>query len=612
MTSQPAGPVDVLVVGAGPTGLALAAQLVAFGATVRIVDRRPEPGRESRALVVQPRTLEALRPLGVTPALLRRGEKDARVQLHLDGRDLTVPLSAPGLGDTSYPFLLVLRQAETEAALLAHLGGRGLEVEWGTEFLASRSDEAGVDSAVRHADGRHERVRARYLVGCDGAHSTVRRSAGIDFPGASYRRSVLLADATLTEDLAAAAAHVFVGRHGVLGLLAVGEHAPWRILLVRTGQPGRPGEPPAQEVRTMVDILTGGRVRVREVAWTATIPLQRRLAATFRSGRVFVAGDAAHTHSPAAAQGMNTGIQDACNLGWKLALAARDPGAATLLDTYQAERRPVARAVVALTHLAFWVETADNLPVRRARAAVAPLAVPLGLRFAWPRTLAFHAIGQLWVRYPHGPAAVEGQPRLRRGPKAGHRLPDARLRRGQVPCRLHQALATPAFQLLLCGPPEAWDRQQLARFRERYGDLVVLHRLAPHPVPGVLYDPSGDALARLGARNGAQYLVRPDGHVGYRCAGYDLTDLQGHMARWVGGDAVDPEASLAGPWAVGKRRVVRESLGDQRPLCARLPRTSLELERKGDVCDETEDQRSGCDDPGRRHRRPLHRLPDQW
>jgi 2-polyprenyl-6-methoxyphenol hydroxylase-like FAD-dependent oxidoreductase len=560
MTGQPASSIEVLVVGAGPTGLALAAQLAAFGATVRVVDRRTGPGRESRALIVQPRTLEVLRPLGVTQALLDRGDPTARIRLHLNGRDLTVPLSDPGLGDTSYPFLLVLRQAETETALLGHLGSLGLRVEWGTEFQAYRNDEAGVVSTLRHADGRQERVRARYLVGCDGASSTVRRSAGIGFEGASYRRSVLLADVTLTAELPAAAAHVFVGRHGVLGLLAAGEHAPWRILLVRTHRPSRPGEPTAEEVGAIADVLSSGRVRVRDVAWTATIPLQRRLAAVFRSGRVFLAGDAAHTHSPAAAQGMNTGIQDACNLGWKLALAARNLGAAMLLDTYDAERRPVARAVLALTHLAFWVETADTLPVRRARAAVAPLAVPLGLRFTWPRTLAFRTVGQLWVRYPHGPAAVEGQPRLRRGPKAGSRLPDAPLRRGQVPCRLHEALATPAFQLLLCGPPDAWDRQQLAQFHERYGGLVVLHRLGTHPAPGVLYDPSGDALTRLGARNGAQYLVRPDGYVGYRCAGYDLADLQGHMARWVGGDAVDPGGCLPGPSAVGNRRVVRGSL----------------------------------------------------
>jgi 2-polyprenyl-6-methoxyphenol hydroxylase-like FAD-dependent oxidoreductase len=159
MTGHPSGPVDVLVVGAGPTGLALTAQLAAFGATVRIVDRRAVPGRESRALVVQPRTLEVLRSLGATQALLDRGDAAAQVRLHLDGRDLVLPLSDLGLADTSYPFLLVLRQAETEAALLAHLRGRGLAVEWSTEFTTYHSSEAGVTATLRHPDGRHEQVQ---------------------------------------------------------------------------------------------------------------------------------------------------------------------------------------------------------------------------------------------------------------------------------------------------------------------------------------------------------------------------------------------------------------------------------------------------------------------
>ncbi|HEX8859331.1 MAG TPA: FAD-dependent oxidoreductase [Actinomycetes bacterium] len=531
MTAEPTGPVDVLVVGAGPTGLVLATQLAAFGATVRVVDRRPVPGRESRALVVQPRTLEVLRPLGVTPALLDRGDTAALVRLHLDSRDLTIPLCDLGPGDTSYPFLLVLPQAQTEAALLAHLGEQGPSVEWGTEFLAYRSDEEGIVSTLRHADGRQERARTRYLVGCDGAGSSVRRCAGISFEGAGYRRSVLLADAILDADISTDALHVFVGPHGVLGLFPTGEHAPWRVLVVRVLRPGRTATP-AAEVRALADVLSGGRVRLREVAWTANIPLQRRLAAAFGSGRVFLAGDAAHTHSPAGAQGMNTGIQDACNLGWKLALSARGLGAASLLDTYAAERRPVARTLLAFTHLTFWVETADNLLVRRARAAVAPIAVPLGLRSTRLRALALRTIGQLWVRYRRGPATVEGRPRLGRGPHAGQRLPDAPLFCGQIPGRLHGALATPAFQLLLCGPPSAWDPQQLAQFRERYGGLVAVHRLSIRPDPDALYDPSGATLARLGAGNGAQYLVRPDGYIGYRCAGFDLADLQRHMARW--------------------------------------------------------------------------------
>ena len=540
MATRPTGSVDVLVVGAGPTGLALAAQLAAFGATVRVVDRRRVPGRASRALVVQPRTLEVLRPIAVTQALLDRGDHAARVQLHLGDREVTVPLSGFDLDDTSYPFLLVLRQAEVEAALIAHLAGRGHSVGWGTELLSYRRDEAGVLVTLRHHGGHTELVRARYLVGCDGANSTVRRQAGVAFKGGDYQRSVLLADLDLDEDLPSGAAHAFVGPQGALVLFAAGEHARWRLLAVQARRPGGATEPPTADVQAVVEVLTGGRVRARNVAWTAQIGLQHRLAATFRSGRVFLAGDAAHTHSPAGAQGMNSGIQDASNLGWKLALVSRGTASKALLDSYDAERRPVAHAVLALTHVLFWMETADNPVVRRARAALAPLVVSLALRHGWLRALGFRVVGQLWVHYPRGLAAVEGSPRLRRGPRAGHRLPDASLLGGQVPCRLHQALATPAFHLLLCGPPPAWDQQRLARFQQRFGNLIVVHRLGTEPFPGTLCDPSGAALARLGAREGAQYLIRPDGYVGYRCGGFDLEGLEHYLATVVPGQAAAP------------------------------------------------------------------------
>ena len=237
---------------------------------------------------------------------------------------------------------------------------------------------------------------------------------------------------------------------------------------------------------------------------------------------------------------MNSGIQDASNLGWKLALVSRGIASKALLDSYDAERRPVAHAVLALTHVLFWMETADNPVVRRARAALAPLAVSLALRHGWLRALGFRVVGQLWVRYPRGLAAVEGSPRLRRGPRAGHRLPDASLLSDEVPCRLHQALATPAFHLLLCGPPPAWDQQRLARFQQRFGNLIVVHRLATEPFSGALCDPSGAALARLGAREGAQYLIRPDGYVGYRCGGFDLEGLEHYLAAVVPGQAAAP------------------------------------------------------------------------
>ena len=529
------GSADVLIVGAGPTGLALAAQLVAFGATVRIVDRRPTPSRPSRALVVQPRTLEMLRPIGVTPALVARGETTAAARLHLRGRQVTVAMHDAGLRDTPYPFLLILRQAETEAVLRDHLRDRALIVDWGTEYLSSRMEHSGVEAVLRHSDGVEEHVDVGFVAGCDGADSAVRRGVGIDFVGAAYRQSVVLADVVIDAKLSAEPVHAFVSPHGGLVLFAGGEHAPWRVVLIRGRRSREAGALDADGLRSQVATVTAGRVVVRDVAWITDIPQQHRLASTFRSGRVVLAGDAAHVHSPAGARGMNTGIQDACNLGWKLGLVIGGRGDEALLDTYDAERRPAARMSMLLTHLIFFGEAADHPVLERARAALAPLIVPAAVRLSWPRRYALHTIGQLRVRYPRGALAIEGRPRPRDGPRAGSRMPDARLIRGRTPCRLHDALATPRFHLLLCGPPKCWSRSQISAMRQRFDGVVDVHEIGAEAGVDALHDPSGELLHQLGARPSAQYLVRPDGHVAYRSAGADLGPVVGHLARWLPG-----------------------------------------------------------------------------
>lgn len=529
--------VDVLVVGAGPTGLALAAQLLAFGASVRIIDRRPTPVRESRALIIQPRTLEMLRPIGVTPALIARGETTASARLHLDGRAVTVAMHDAGLVDTPYPFLLVLRQAQTEAVLRDHLRDRALAVEWSTEFLFRRAGPAGLVAVVRHADGTHEPVDARYVAGCDGAGSTVRRDVGIEFVGAAYDQSVLLADVAIDAELSAEPVHAFVSPHGGLVLFAGGEHAPWRVILIRGRRSRDGGSLDADGLRALVTTLTASRVDVRTVAWMSDIPQQHRLADTFRSGRVVLAGDAAHVHSPAGARGMNTGIQDACNLGWKLGLVARAVGDEQLLDTYDAERRPAARISLLLTHLLFFGEAADHPMLERSRAALAPLVVPAAVRLPQLRRLALRTIGQLGVGYPRGALAIEGRPTLRRGPRAGSRMPDAPLYRDGTACRLHDVLAAPRFHLTLCGPPQIWSPTQVSSTRQRFDGLVDVHEVSAEPVTRALHDLDGALLPQLGARPAAQYLVRPDGHIAYRSSDTDLGPVTRHLARWLPGAA---------------------------------------------------------------------------
>lgn len=520
---------DVLIVGAGPTGLALAAQLRAFGTAVRIVERRRTPTRPSRALVVQPRTLEVLRPTGVSAGLLAVGDPDATARMHLGRTAVTVAMRDDGLRGTAFPFLLLLRQAEVERVLRDHLRERGVDVEWGTEFVGSRTRPDGVRAELRRDDGTVEHADAAWLAGCDGADSAVRRDAGIGFAGAAYRQSVLLADVDIDADLVAARGHVFVSPRGGLVLLDVGEHATWRVIAVRGRRDRDAGPADPDHVARRVAVETGGRVTVRRVAWISDIPQQRRLADRLLAGRTVLVGDAAHVHTPAGARGMNTGLQDAANLGWKLAVAARG-GDARVLDSYAAERRPAALRSMLLTHLLFQAEAADHPLLRRARAAVAPFAVPLAVGLPLLRRVGLRIIGQLTVGYPPGPVAVEGDPRVHGGIPAGARLPDFALLRDGAPCRVHDLLATPGFHVLLCGSSQGWSHVDIADLRRRLGDLVAVHRLGARPIDGQAYDPRGPVLRRLGARRGpAQYLVRPDGHVGFRCAGADPDALVAHV-----------------------------------------------------------------------------------
>jgi 2-polyprenyl-6-methoxyphenol hydroxylase-like FAD-dependent oxidoreductase len=534
VTPATGDPLDVLVVGAGPTGLTLAGQLRAFGATVRIVDRQLDRVHESRALAVQPRTLEVLRGLGLAEELIARGNDAVWVQLHAGGRVVRIRLFGLGLDDTAYPYLLFVSQAETEQILLDHLAGRGRPVERGVELVGFHADPDAVSCTLGHRDGRTEQVRTRYLVGCDGAHSTVRRAAGISFQGGAYPQTFALADLEV-DGLDRDAAHAFAGQEGIMLFFPLGQPATWRMLAMHPSLQGRrePAQPSLGELQALADAMTGDSVRLHDPVWRTYFGLQHRHATRYQAGRIFLAGDAAHVHSPAGAQGMNTGIQDAWNLGWKLALVSRGTTDEALLDSYDAERRPVGGFVVRFTDRAFSAATSTNPLVRTLRTQLAPRLLPLAWRFDRAVAYGFRTISQLNISYRHSPAVQEGRPTLRRGPRAGDRLPDARITREGQERWLGEALAAPSFHLLLCGPPVDWHPSQLTALRHRYPDTLAVHHLAREATPGALHDFDGQAFARLGADGTAQYLIRPDGHIGYRAGGSDLAGLQHYLTRWL-------------------------------------------------------------------------------
>jgi 2-polyprenyl-6-methoxyphenol hydroxylase-like FAD-dependent oxidoreductase len=541
------GQLSVLIVGAGPTGLTLAAQLHALGASVRIVDRQLDRVHESRALVVQPRTLEVLRALGISEQLVARGNDAVQLWLHFGERVVPIRLFDVGLDDTAYPFLLFISQAETEAVLNEHLAEHGIEVERGVELVTFSTGEHYVTCTLRHRDGSTEQLRARYLVGCDGAHSRIRSGARIPFEGGRYPHTFALGDLEVDGELERDAAHAFIGTPGMLFFFPLGRPATWRMLGMRPPVPDAGegeqelAEPSLADLQAISDRFTGGRLRLRDPVWLTYFRLHHRHAAHYRAGRVFLAGDAAHVHSPAGAR-MNTGIQDAWNLGWKLALVDRGVADHALLDSYEAERRPVGRLVLRFTDRATRIATSPNALVRLMRTQVVPRLAPLALRSKRGRPLVYRTLSQLAIRYRHSPAVEEGQPTLRRGPKAGDRLPDARIARDGQTSSLQETLATPTYHLLLCGSPVDWDANQVAALQDSYAGLVAIHRLSREAAPGVLHDLDGQASARLGIEHTAQYLVRPDGYVGYRSAGPDLNGIKRYLARWLPGAGAPPTA----------------------------------------------------------------------
>ncbi|MEU2348486.1 FAD-dependent monooxygenase [Modestobacter sp. NPDC049651] len=511
MTGSP----DVLVVGAGPTGLALALQAARHGASVRVVDRRGDPVRRSRAMIVHPRTLEVLRPLGVTDALLDRADTAPGARLHLGGRVVQVRLADLALPGTAFPHLTLVRQADVEAVLAAALREAGVAVGWGTGLGALAAGAGGV-TAVLHGAVGESRLDCGAVAGCDGADSTVRRLTGTGWPGAPYRTEAVLADVHLAGDLVAGGpapdgATIGVGRAGLVFLFALGEGAPWRLLATRQ-VPGRPlpagadGPPVAPaELQRLLD-AAGLPARVTDVTWSARVGLQRRIARRWRTGRVFLAGDAAHVSSPAGGQGMNLGLQDAADLGWKLAQAPASSAPELLLGSYQRERRPVAAATLALTTGLFWFEAGGHPLAGAVRGALAPRVAPVVPWLAGRQRLVAEGVrllGGLRTGYRGSPVCRWGSVRPAGGPHPGDRLPDAPVVRGGRPERLHALLARPGVHVLL-------DRDADPLPPAPPGARVTVHRLDSSAGTGVLG-------------------VRPDGYTGFRSGLVDdeLTDWLG-------------------------------------------------------------------------------------
>ena len=495
---------DVLVVGAGPTGLMLANQLGRRGVRALIVDRHAGPSVETRALGVQARTLEIYSKLGIVDRALDLGKRGTGANIWADGKKMArVPLGEAGQSVTPYPFILILGQDDNERIMGERLRDWSMSVEWNTELVGLEQEPGHVSAMLKLPDGTTRKVTTAWVAGCDGARSAVRELSAITFPGAPYEHVFFVADTEVTGNMVPDEVNVYLWRQGFHLFFPMRGKDHWRIVGILPANLRGRDDVKFEAVIPSLRGEAGAGLSLRACSWFSTYRIHHRSAARFRDRRCFLLGDAAHIHSPVGAQGMNTGLQDAYNLGWKLALVVAGRADAALLDSYEEERMPVARRLLNTTDRAFRLIVADSWLAGVLRTQILARIAAFAMSRERIQSFAFRVVSQTGIHYRKTPLSVSLGELPDSAPHAGDRFPWLRLNcRPDRPVEdLFELLDDTRFNLIVIGQPPP-PREELA-----LGDLLRIHVIPADPV--------NDAeLVRAEIPQPSFYLLRPDGHVG--------------------------------------------------------------------------------------------------
>jgi 2-polyprenyl-6-methoxyphenol hydroxylase-like FAD-dependent oxidoreductase len=504
---------SVLIVGAGPTGLTAAVELSRLGIDVRIVDKEMAPSPTSRALGVQARTVELLRPRGVADEMLRLGNRASATTLYAGGRRLAgIELHRM---PSEFNFILMLAQSDTERLLTEQLSRQGVAVERGVELVSLAQDDFAAHVLLRDADGSTENVTPSYVIAADGSHSAIRKSLGLPFVGRSLAQNYVLGDVHLAGAVPQDQLSIFLAPKGFLAVFPMGDG---RFRFMATDPDGITGddlEPSLDDIQRLYDRTVHLGAQLYDLNWSSRFRINSRHMTTLRSGRVFFGGDAAHVHSPAGGQGMNAGIQDMINLGWKLAMVLRGVARPELLDTYESDRLPVIKQLVAMTERATKAFNSTN-----------PVAHALLVRFL-PKVLSRSAVqDKAAPRLGQIAASYRGRPIAKGGGgigslRAGDRIPDVHLPEG----RLYDLLDDSTLTLLISG-----GAGRIHDAHDLWDDVISVRETT---LPAELAD------------GAAWLLVRPDGYLAAAGSAEQGRRLGRWLDRWLVARAHPTSASSA-------------------------------------------------------------------
>ncbi|MDQ2856314.1 MAG: FAD-dependent monooxygenase [Acidobacteriota bacterium] len=512
---------DVIIVGAGPTGLSLACQLLRYGVDFVIIEKNEGITPYSKALGVHARTLEIYEQLGLAQKALERGSIVGKVRL-LEGGEIVgeVNLSNIGEGLSGFPFMLVLEQSENERLLYECLHAHGGDVFWQTELESLSQDQTGVTAQVRNSAGDSQIIAGKYLVGCDGPKSPVRHALGLSFAGSTFERLFYVADVRLDWQFSHDALHACLSKNAVVAFFPMPGEKRWRIVgAFPEGHDKDEGEVLYEEIEARIREEAELELNITRVDWFSTYKVHARHVERFSAGRCFLAGDAAHIHTPAGGQGMNTGIQDAYNLAWKIALVLKGAAAEGILETYNEERLPNAKRLLKTTDRMFNLAAGTDWLLNVIRTTVFPPMAKFILSFDAIKKRFFPLISQIGITY-RACSLSDHKGEEDFAVEAGDRLPYFLVEGKSV----YDKLREPKFHLLTFSDGESDDQMLSVEIGKNV--LPIDHHVIP------LYPHVAEI---FGTDKPFHVLLRPDNYIGFISRKTPSTRVTEYLEKFIGG-----------------------------------------------------------------------------